>query len=323
MAGDARHLGCPSREAKVVLHDFRQLFREELSGRQESSFDDNERRVIIESFFEFVDTFVVCMYGKQRLNVLLKENREKSVIDLITPQDIAYTILMVENNYESWKFNIQKKADPAFDARSPPSSPYTLPKNVHMPAHHCNWTEPAQKYYETLSNIMFRLMNLNTLLWEEITDGWEAYYDRCGTSGASRYTKRQRIKNPNASCVSSATSREFCLTFALPSTGKYYNPLPVTNDGMDSRDDDDDDDLEEEVPSSTNGSDDRSENSDDDKDDVPTNQEIDGFLKPKLLELCSTYGVASDGTVPHLKAKLKRAFRLMRCDVSLGSIKGV
>ena len=304
-----------------MLRNFRQLVREELSGRQGHANEFFVRRgVIIESFFHFVDKFVVCMYGPQRLNALLKENREKSVIDLITPQDIAYTILMVENGYEKWLFNIQKKADPMFDARTPPVPPYTFPKTVHIPAHDCNWTPTAQAYYEKLSNIMFRLMNNGTILWEEIQDGWESFHDTCGTSGSSRYKKRQRVnKNPNASSISSTPG--FHLTFALPSSeGKHYNPLPITHDGMDSwyREDDDSESEEEEEEEEE-----KSENSSGSSvlgDGYPTNKAIDGFLKPKLLELCSEYGVSNEGKVPQLKRRLKQTFCALRNN---GSVAGV
>ena len=323
---DARHLGCPSGEAKVVLRDFRQLVREELSGRQGhvSSVDANEvrvrRGVIIESFFGFVDKFVVCMYGPQRLNALVKENREKSVIDLITPQDIAYTILMVENGYEKWLFNIQKKADPVFDARSPPVPPYTFPINVHIHAQDCNWTPTAQAYYEKLSNIMFRLMNNGTILWEEIEDGWESFHDYCGTSGSSRYKKRQRVNtNPNASSISSTPG--FHLTFALPSSEEnHYNPLPITHDGMDSCDREDDDSESESEEEEEEKESENSGGSSVLGDGYPTDKEIDGFRKHKLLELCSTYGVSKEGKVPQLKRRLKQTFCALRNN---GSIAGV
>lgn len=297
--------------------------REELSGRQGrvSSVDANEffvrRKVIIESFFDFVDKFVVCMYGPQRLNALLKENREKSVIDLITPQDIAYTILMVENGYDKWLFNIQKKTNPSFDARAPPVPPYTFPKNVRIPAHDCNWTPKAQAYYERLSNIMFRLMNDGTILWEEIQDGWETFHDTCGTSGSSTYRKRQRVNTtPNASSISSTPG--FHLTFALPGAQEtHYNPLPITHDGMDSWDrkgDDSESEEEEEEKSENSGG------SSVLGDGYPTDKEIDSFLKPQLLELCSEYCVSTEGKVPQLKGRLKKTFRALRNN---GSVAGV
>ena len=314
-----------------MLRDFRRLVREELSGRHGHvlSVTDNERQDIIESFFEFVDKYVVCMYGPQRLNALLKENREKSVIDLITPQDIAYTILMVENGYEKWHFDIQKRADPAFDARSPPVPPYTFPKHVHIRAHDCNWTEGAQEYYGILSKIMYQLMNNGTILWENIQDGWESYHEYCGTSGSSRYKKRQRInENPNASSVSSAPG--FHLTFALSSSEEnHYNPSPMTHDVTwedDDLEDDDSEEKEEEEQEDEEGS-----KTDGGSfvtgDGYPTDQEIDGFRKVKLLELCSIYGVSvgngKQGNVPQLKMRLKRACRVLRHDVTNGSIAGV
>jgi len=260
------------------------------------------------------------MYGPQRLNALVKENREKSVIDLITPQDIAYTILMVENGYEKWLFNIQKKADPEFDARSPPVPPYTFPKNVHIHAHDCNWTPTAQAYYEKLSNIMFRLMNNGTILWEEIEDGWESFHDHCGTSGSSRYKKRQRVNtNPNASSISSTPG--FHLTFALPSSEEnHYNPLPITHDGMDSCDREDDDSESESEEEEEEKESENSGGSSVLGDGYPTDKEIDGFRKHKLLELCSAYGVSKEGKVPQLKRRLKQTFCALRNN---GSIAGV
>ena len=331
VTGDARRLGCPFSEAKIVLHNFRQLVRAELLGLS-SVVDTTERSESISSFMEFVDQYVVCMYGKQRLKALLKENRDKSVLDVITPEDIAYTILMVENGIETWQYNIDKKNNHGCSAGSPPSSPYILPKSVHISAHHNNWTVPGQQYYQNLSKIMLQLMQGDSVLWEEITDGWGNFQEHFGTCGVSRYTKRRRIENPNTSsdAASATSSNGFSLSFALPSLGDYYNPSAGTNDGMENTEEgeDEEDDDDEEEKGQSNSSDSRSEEGSgedgtDWSDDYPTDKEIDSLRRPALLNMCAEYNIIAKGTVPQLKHTLKTAFFRLRTDGSLGTMEQV
>lgn len=330
VTGDARRLGCPFSEAKIVLHNFRQLVRAELLGLS-SVVDTTERSESISSFMEFVDQYVVCMYGKQRLKALLKENRDKSVLDVITPEDIAYTILMVENGIETWQYNIDKKNNHGCSAGSPPSSPYILPKSVHISAHHNNWTVPGQQYYQNLSKIMLQLMQGDSVLWEEITDGWGNFQEHFGTCGVSRYTKRRRIEDPNIA-ASAPSSNGFSLSFALPSLGDYYNPSAGTNDGMENTEegeDEEDDDEEEEEEGQSNSSDSRSEqegggeDGTDRSDDYPTDKEIDRLRRPALLNMCAQYNIIATGTVPQLKQTLKTAFFRLRTSGSLGTMEQV
>ena len=309
VTGDARHLGCPFSEAKIVLHNFRQLVRAELLGL--SSVDTTERSESIRSFMEFVDQYVVCMYGKQRLKALLKENRDKSVI---------------ENGYATWQYNIEKKNNHGCSASSPPSSPYIVPKSVHISAHHNNWTEPAQLYYQNLSKIMSQLMQGDSVLWEEITEGWDNFQEHNGTCGVSRYTKRQRIENPNTSsdAASAPSTNRFSLSFALPSLGDYYNPSALTNDGMENVEEGEDD----EEKGQSNSSDSRSEegggeDGTDWSDNYPTNEEIDGLKKQALLDMCAQYSIKPKNTVPKLKQRLKTAFFRLRTDGSLGTMEQV
>ena len=54
------------------------------------------------SFLHFLDNYVSKLVGRRELDNYFKFNRNKNLLDKVTPSDIAYAILLCENGADVW-----------------------------------------------------------------------------------------------------------------------------------------------------------------------------------------------------------------------------
>jgi hypothetical protein len=50
----------------------------------------------------FVDKYVSRVYGTRAVSGWLTKNKGKTIFDMITMSDIAYTVAVIENGHEKW-----------------------------------------------------------------------------------------------------------------------------------------------------------------------------------------------------------------------------
>ena len=50
----------------------------------------------------FVDKYVTRLYGTRAVSAWLTKNKGKTIFDMITMSDIAYTVAVIENGHDKW-----------------------------------------------------------------------------------------------------------------------------------------------------------------------------------------------------------------------------
>ena len=68
----------------------------------EYSKDAETRGDRMKKVLSFIEKYVPKLYGKRAVKKWLKNNKGKSLLDMITMSDVAYCAALVENNHEVW-----------------------------------------------------------------------------------------------------------------------------------------------------------------------------------------------------------------------------
>ena len=64
-----------------------------------SHFYDRENRMKV---CRFIDKYVTRIYGTRVVSTWFAKNEGRTIFDLITMSDLAYTVAVVENGHETW-----------------------------------------------------------------------------------------------------------------------------------------------------------------------------------------------------------------------------
>ncbi len=50
----------------------------------------------------FIDKYVTRLYGSQHITWWAAQNKTKTIFDLVTMSDLAYTVVVIKNGHEIW-----------------------------------------------------------------------------------------------------------------------------------------------------------------------------------------------------------------------------
>ena len=202
-------------------------------------FDSATRKTIIsnatiteadETFFEFVHKFVLLNYGIRRVNNWLKVHPHKTVLQLITPQDLAYSILVYETNYAQFRYDYLSangRLDPD-DQR--PAQDLTISRNTKLNAYECNWDADAIKYYLELSRFFFKLMRPENGVWGDLLEKWDEFH--AGVDGSKLHRYRQNKRDDQRAANNGQTTGQASTLYIpfhpIPSgDGQFFDPSPA------------------------------------------------------------------------------------------------
>lgn len=150
--------------------------------------------------------YVAECYGRTEIKRWLKVNKGRSVLDMITASDLAFSILVYDNYSSRWTSEIWTKAkqssmegneeqdsqeeDDAWEEeqeqsgssnkkrkKAPsnmPSLPFSKPKTKKLKYLETGWTGAGVQRYRELEESMKRLMR-NETLWNKLKRGWESF----------------------------------------------------------------------------------------------------------------------------------------------------
>ena len=150
--------------------------------------------------------YVAECYGRTEIKRWLKVNKGRSVLDMITANDLAFSILVYDNYSSRWTSEIWTKAkqssmegneeqdsqeeDDAWEEeqeqsgpsnkkrkKAPsnmPSLPFSKPKTKKLKYLETGWTGAGVQRYRELEESMKRLMR-NETLWNKLKRGWESF----------------------------------------------------------------------------------------------------------------------------------------------------
>jgi hypothetical protein len=183
-----------------------------------------------DKFLEFVYTFVVLNYGIRRVNNWLKINPDKTVLQLITPQDLAYAILVYENNYAQFHHDYLSANGSLGPEDQRPAQDLTSSRKTKLNAYECNWDAKAIQYYMDLSTFFFKLMRPTNGLWVQLLDQWDEFHAGVDGSKMHRYKQNKRDDERAANHGQSTGNTTLYIPFQpTPSgDGQFCDPTPAT-----------------------------------------------------------------------------------------------
>ena len=135
--------------------------------RSMTSFNEEEERNLpeyeeLEPFLRFIDKYVtkaVPLFKKWKRN-----NKNKTLLDRITPSDIAYTILVFENSRSVWEEELSIKGK--FDKREDRKNAQRIAQPVYhagrghrIKKYSDGWTDEGRSYYKELVKTFKDLKN--------------------------------------------------------------------------------------------------------------------------------------------------------------------
>ena len=192
----------------TILNDFRllvatciEVFVKHTTKQTEVQVDPDTEA----SFFRFVHDFVIHNYGIRRVNDWLKLHPDKTFLHLITPQDLAYSILVYENNYAVFDYEVRNENAMLAEGEQQPTQPLTTSRRTRIDVYGCNWKPDAIQYYLDLEQCFSQLMQPANWLWVRLLNNWDEFH--AGVKGSKmhqyRKTKRddQRATKPSTSTV--------------------------------------------------------------------------------------------------------------------------
>ena len=74
------------------------------------SYLENEQGVALNKFFTFIKEYVKYIYKVGEIKKWLYRNKGKSMLDFITPSDVAYCVSFIENSRDLWEQDMLVKA---------------------------------------------------------------------------------------------------------------------------------------------------------------------------------------------------------------------
>ena len=145
----------------------------------------------VADFLRFLDKYVSLNYGHRALAKYFKLNRDKSLVDKITTEDIAISILIYENSVDVWEEDQRKKEDPNFHPNPASVPKYHVKKGTRIVRFADGWTDEGRAYYKSVCAEIKRLKSIE-FFWEGVKEHWKtyakthhrSYYERGNTSEA-------------------------------------------------------------------------------------------------------------------------------------------
>jgi hypothetical protein len=178
-------------EAFVILQQY-------VMPSSDLSEDMRDEVAAMNQLFELIYHYVPEIYGKTKLLSWLKANQDKSLLDKITPSDLAYALLMYNTYHRTWSASAdvdddeeEREDDSQASSSSPNStgttntkkrkkivravSPYCHTKRLNL--YENAWSDEGMKFYKKMLKGMKALKN-NDQVWGIWKESWDEYISR-------------------------------------------------------------------------------------------------------------------------------------------------
>ncbi len=159
-------------------------------------FYDRENRM---KECRFIDKYVTRIYGTRVVNTWLAKNEGRTIFDLITMSDIAYTVAVIENGHETW--------DEMIDTRQGQDSPKKTTKFTKRGGHKreyntTGWSQEGNDFYNKVREEWKKLSGENRLqLWEKLESEWFEYVVETGCSQGRRKKHKTNLEEEDVGTV--------------------------------------------------------------------------------------------------------------------------
>ena len=96
------------------------------------------------------------------------------MVDKITTEDIAISILIYENSVDVWEEDQRKKEDPNFHPTPAAVPKYHVKKGTRIVRFADGWTDEGRAYYKSVCAEIKRLKSIE-FFWEGVKEHWKTY----------------------------------------------------------------------------------------------------------------------------------------------------
>ena len=145
-----------------------------------------------EPFLYFLDKYATVMVGGARsMTKYYKNHIGNTLLDRLTPSDIAYSVLIYENSYEMWKEEILKcetcqtvQAKQAFQHTASPK--YHVKRGTKIALFQDGWTQEGRTYFSSLCQ-GFDALKKSNKIWSLLQDHWKTYTKKYHIVGVEEF----------------------------------------------------------------------------------------------------------------------------------------
>ena len=150
--------------------------------------DDRDDTVCLKNLITFIDYYVAKVIGTREVAKFHKNNRDKTLLDALTPSDFAYTTLVYENSVAVWKDMHAKKHGTRRgeqlngddeDGDGSVKQKYHFSLGTRLKTFACGWTEEGVEYMKKLED-NFKALWRDTAFVDRITKEWRDYVVETG-----------------------------------------------------------------------------------------------------------------------------------------------
>ena len=156
-----------------------------------------------ESFLYFLDKYVTVMVGGTRaMAKYYKINCGKTLLDRLSPSDIAYSVLIYESAYDTWAEEIIKSKQcvtiqekKAFQHTA--VLKYHVKRGTRIALFQDGWTNEGRAYYKSLCKV-FDTLKTSDKIWSLLQHHWKSYTPKYHIVGVEeRHTREDNSHNDN------------------------------------------------------------------------------------------------------------------------------
>jgi hypothetical protein len=127
----------------------------------------------------FVDKYVTRVYGTHTVSAWLTKNNGKTVFDMVTMSDIAYTVAVIENGHKKWDESINRSGG---ECKELPKMPkFTKKGGVRREYNSTGWNQEGIDFYNKVWEGWKKLSGENKFnVWKQVEDKWFVYIEEKG-----------------------------------------------------------------------------------------------------------------------------------------------
>ncbi len=154
----------------------------------------------------FVDKYVTRLYGTHTVRAWFTKNKGKTVFDMVTMSDIAYTVAVIENGHEKWD---ESKNGSDRHEELPKKTKFMKRGGNKREYNTMGWNQEGVAFYNKVWEGWVKLSGDNKFrVWEKMENKWFEYVEDTGGNLSRRKKQRSNLEDedvdppiPDLQCV--------------------------------------------------------------------------------------------------------------------------
>jgi hypothetical protein len=137
-----------------------------------------------------LDKYVTRLYGTRTVSTWFTKNKGKTIFDLVTMSDIAYTVAVIENGHDKWD---ESKNGSDGDEESPKKPKFTKRGGIKGQYTTTGWSQEGIEFYNKVWEEWKQLSGSNKFgVWEKMESEWFDYVEETGVGGNQGRRKKHK-----------------------------------------------------------------------------------------------------------------------------------